>query len=186
MSRLNKYRYVFLVTLAILSPAARCDGSTFSLCSMAYFRTLRSCAQGCFGEGNCNGVSNQLSCLEGGGILNSCVCRSDLIPVGEEYLSSCVSTMCAGNTIDIGSALNVYTEYCSSTGIPPPAVVLATTTTLGSAPSSTEPAVIFVTATVTETSTAISSSAARLGTTSSECRPLLICGAVSRALPKSF
>ncbi|KAF8857341.1 hypothetical protein BDZ45DRAFT_788259 [Acephala macrosclerotiorum] len=90
------------------------------------------------------------------------------MPTAEAYISSCVIASCASNTIDVASALNLYTEYCSSTGIAPSPIVLATTTTInaGSTSTSNGPPVIIQTATVTANSAAGSRSTTAMNSTS--------------------
>lgn len=63
--------------------------------------------------------------------LNSYYCRSDLVPVAESYLSSCVASACSSGIMDIGSAINQYTDYCSSTAAGPTPITLFATTTQG-------------------------------------------------------
>jgi hypothetical protein len=95
------------------SPVLSDAAPTQSLYSEDLFKQQRSCAQGCFGCCSDN-VAGDLSCPEP--VLNSCYCRSDLQPVAVSYISSCVSSACSSNTVDIQSATSLYQAYCVSNG----------------------------------------------------------------------
>jgi len=186
-----------LLSLLVLLPAfILCDASVASLCAAPAFSGLRACAQGCMiyeGGTGCETLAAGISCaVNGYAALNSCLCRSDLIPVADAYLSKCVASACSSNTVDIGEAISVYENYCSSTGAAPSPITLVATTTAKvptattiagatittAGPDATNPYVVYSTATVTVHS---GSTTSRLGltVTSSEFRPLLVCGAVS-------
>lgn len=84
-----------------------------SIYSRDDFNLQRNCARGCF---QCANVSNldghdciaaALSCPA----INNCYCRADLQPAAQSILSVCVSSACK-NSIDVASALFIYTDYC--------------------------------------------------------------------------
>lgn len=87
------------------------DDATISICAATDYADLRSCAQSCFDHGACGTLAEAISCWVNDKALNSCYCRSDLIPEAKSYLSTCVASSCS-NTLDIASAVNVYTSYC--------------------------------------------------------------------------
>jgi len=93
------------------------NDATISICSAPGFTGLRDCARSCFDRGACGTLANAISCWVNSQALNSCYCRLDLVPAAESYLSSCVASACSSNPVDIGSAVNLYTSYCSSTAL---------------------------------------------------------------------
>jgi hypothetical protein len=186
MTRLSCRSYLLLFIVIIVSRVRCDDESTVSLCNLgSSLWNLRSCAVGCIDDRSgmtwykCDSLANQLSC-PGGDILNTCFCRSDLFPVAVSIISVCVLSGCEGNTRDVASAIGLYTNYCSSTGIAQPPIVLATTTTIGAAPTSSVPPVIISTATVTVSSAAGSTSTAPADITLSAYRLLFMCAGVSK------
>jgi hypothetical protein len=60
-------------------------------------------------------MADKMSCSND---LDSCYCRADLMPSGLEYLSQCVYSACTSDTVDVTSAINLYSSYCSNTGEP--------------------------------------------------------------------
>jgi hypothetical protein len=80
------------------------------------FKAQRACATGCY---LCYGVWQPSECLAldiGCGehnVLNGCFCRTDLQPTAYSILSKCVDSACA-NTVDVQSALSIYTGYCAT------------------------------------------------------------------------
>jgi hypothetical protein len=186
MTRLNCCSYLLLFIVITVSQVRCDDESTVSLCnSGSSLWNLRSCAVGCIDNGTgmwpkCDELACQLSCC-GGDPLNTCFCRSDLLPVAVSIISVCVLSGCQGNTRDVASAIGLYTNYCSSTSIAQQPIVLATTTTIGAAPTSSVPPVIISTATVTVSSAAGSTSTAPADITLSAYRLLFMCAGVSKA-----
>ncbi len=77
----------------------------------------RSCVTEAFdlwaGGGLWNGA---LMCAQdaNGAFLNDCVCRPDLLSVGEGYISSVVKAGCSGDQVDVQSALAIYDSYCAT------------------------------------------------------------------------
>jgi hypothetical protein len=187
MTRLRCHSSLLLLIINTVS-RVRCDDmSTVSLCNAgSSVWQLRSCAVVCIGNafgayGRCDQLADQLSC-PGQGVLNSCFCRNDLLPVAVSIVSACVMAGCQSNTNDVASAIASYTNYCSSTGIASPPIVIATTTTVGAVLTSNGPPVIISTVTVTVSSAAGSRSTAPVEITSSAYRLLFTC-AIVRKLP---
>ena len=161
--------------------------STVSLCNPgSSIWQLRNCAVGCIDNGSgaynkCDSLAGQLSC-PGHDVLNSCFCRNDLLDVAVSIISACVMAGCQSNTLDVASAIALYTNYCSSTGIALPPIVIAKTTTVSAVPTSSGAPVIISTATVTVSSAAGSISTVPVEITSSAYRLLFTC-AIVRKLP---
>jgi len=88
-----------------------------SIWSIDGFTAARSCMTEAFhawaGGGLWNGA---LSCNmnANGAYLNECVCRADLLSIGESYISSFVKSACSPDTIDIQSGLSMYDNYCAT------------------------------------------------------------------------
>ena len=131
---------LFLLQISILFllqafPVLSDPPATQSLYSEDLYKQQRSCAQGCFVT-CCNGyeddIANDLSCPNP--VLNSCYCRGDLQAVAVSYISSCVSSACSSDTVDIQSATSLYQAYCVSNGYPP-----ITTSTSTYKPSASQP-----------------------------------------------
>lgn len=88
----------------------------------------RDCVTQAFIYWDSNGLWNgALKCnKDGRGVfLNDCVCREDLLPLGESFISSFAKSACSGDTIDIQSGLSIYQGYCAGVtnmqlGIPAP------------------------------------------------------------------
>ncbi|KAK2742541.1 hypothetical protein FQN55_007827 [Onygenales sp. PD_40] len=93
------------------------------------YGNLRECAEDCFASGISPAwaISKELSC-DPHDPVNKCFCRADLQPQAERYVSSCVSSACS-NTIDVSSAVSVYTAYCASAGYTRPKETQVSTTT---------------------------------------------------------
>lgn len=129
---------VFSLTLAQ-------DNNPQTIYSLAIFSNQKPCATGCFVYyGHCQSDSVAYAiqcstsyCVPNLGALDSCYCRTDLQPIAESYLSSCILSSCTiGNSsIDASSAVSIYSSYCSSKGYP--INVVASTTTSSSVTSST-------------------------------------------------
>ena len=98
------------VTLPTKAPGA------VSIWSMDGFASARSCMTEAFHAWGSGGLWNgALLCNSGnGGYLNECVCRADLLSIGESYISSFVNSACSSNTADIQSGLSMYDNYCAT------------------------------------------------------------------------
>jgi hypothetical protein len=120
---------LFILLFFNLCTLAATDNAQVSLCfpESSSFQNLRRCAKDCFQDGDCGILADQLSCVAYGQIQNSCFCRDDLIGDGTDYLSSCINSKCSSNTIDVKSAVELYTGYCESA--PTLAITRATSTT---------------------------------------------------------
>ena len=120
-----------------------------SIFSLDVFSSQKPCAQacfttgvlaGCFGDivGDAIGCVNDNACGLGtrGLAPNNCYCRTDLQPVAESFLTSCVKSACTVGdaSIDISNAGSIYDYYCSSQGFP---VSVAATTTQESSQATT-------------------------------------------------
>jgi hypothetical protein len=127
MSYLSNYAplSLFLLQISVLFllqsfPVLSDAPATQSLYSEDLYKQQRSCAQCCF-EGCCcindDLVAGGLSCPSP--VLNSCYCRGDLQAAAVSYISSCVSSACSSDTVDIQSATSLYQAYCVSNGYPP-------------------------------------------------------------------
>jgi hypothetical protein len=123
-----------LIALAYISAVVCADGSE-TIESLSAFSSLRGCAQGCFDKWDAGGWQDNLAVKLNCPAIDSCVCRSDLQSVAQSYLSTCVSSGCSalgGYTVDLSSALALYSSYCAGEGYSAPHTaptsVLATTT----------------------------------------------------------
>ncbi|KAI0533282.1 hypothetical protein GGR58DRAFT_123686 [Xylaria digitata] len=104
------FTILFLICLAA--------SESVSLTKAEGFASQRPCAQACFGGSlypNAGLVAEGIGC-ESLNPQNECVCRSDLQPDADDYISSCVDTQCSGRTLDIDSAVSIYDAYCTSAG----------------------------------------------------------------------
>lgn len=133
---------LFLLQISVLFllqafPVLSDAPATQSLYSEDLYKQQRSCAQSCFVT-CCSGfsdvIANDLSCP--GPVLNSCYCRSDLQAVAVSYISSCVSSACSSDTVDIQSATSLYQAYCASNGYSP---ITTSTSTSTYTPSASQP-----------------------------------------------
>lgn len=107
---------VLLLSL-LLAPFAATD-ATVSLGGQSGYSSQRSCAGDCFtGFLNPAGwaIATLLSC-QTSPIYNDCMCRQDLQGSATSFLSSCVSSRCDGDPLDISSAVSIYTAYCTGAG----------------------------------------------------------------------
>jgi hypothetical protein len=144
MSYLSNYAplSLFLLQISVLFllqafPVLSDAPATQSLYSEDLYKQQRSCAQCCF-EGCCcvndDLVAGGLSCPSP--VLNSCYCRGDLQAAAVSYISSCVSSACSSDTVDIQSATSLYQAYCVSNGYPP---ITTSTSTSTYTPSASQP-----------------------------------------------
>jgi hypothetical protein len=118
------------ITLLILASFVSADG-TVTLYSLPGYTSQRACAQLCFyGCNYCGigpwtaGLINAIGCAQP--FLDSCMCRTDLFPSASGYLSTCVSSACSSDSVDVNSALSIYGSYCAQ--VNSPATNVATTT----------------------------------------------------------
>jgi hypothetical protein len=141
MSYLSNYTSLslFLLRISVLSllqafPVLSDAPATQSLYSEDLYKQQRSCAQGCFVGYYGDTIGSDLSCPSP--ILNSCYCRGDLQAVAVSIISSCVSSACSSDTIDVQSATSLYQAYCTSNGYPP---ITTSTSTSIYTPSASQP-----------------------------------------------
>jgi hypothetical protein len=66
-------------------------------------------------------IGPALDCPSYGGYLDSCWCRSDLLPIAFSYISSAALSYCSSNPPDLSSAVSLYSSYCSVEGSIAPA-----------------------------------------------------------------
>ncbi|KAM5386470.1 hypothetical protein ACJZ2D_000433 [Fusarium nematophilum] len=117
----------FLLSLAYL-PQFAFPQATQTIASGAKYRQQRSCATGCFWNGDPDNDDAQdvigmvLDCCDGptcpGNAEDSCYCRADLRSSAVSWLSTCVIFRCT-NTADFSSAVNIYDDYCGNKGDSP-------------------------------------------------------------------
>jgi hypothetical protein len=151
-----------LIFLSLFLPAwAQGPEPTLSIWSEDGFDTARACVTGAFTNWDEGGLWNgalQCSKNSGGEYLNACVCRADLQPLAESYISSYVASGCSSNTVDIRSGISLYENYCTTATATTVQTTLAVTaTTVQIAQSATE-AVPTVTATLSNPSTSSTTS----------------------------
>ena len=101
---------VFWTASSLFTICAAVDRA-IALTTSTAFLVQRSCVQSCIWNNGYRDLVVALSCPYPGS--DGCLCRSDLIAPATEFLSSCVSTSCLGNTVDISSAIGLWTTYCS-------------------------------------------------------------------------
>lgn len=114
------------VTLPTTAPA------TLSIWSEDGFTQARSCVTEAFVNWDEGGLWNGgLMCNKNanGAYLNQCVCRSDILSLGESYISSVIKTGCSSNTVDIQSGLSLYDSYCANAFVSKAQVTAEGTTT---------------------------------------------------------
>jgi hypothetical protein len=129
---------IFVLFLLQAFPVLSDDSATQSLYSEDLYKQQRSCAHCCFvgcGEGSPDLIAIDLGCPTP--TLNSCYCRGDLQAVAVSTISSCVSSACSGDTVDIQSATSLYQAYCASNGYPPITTSTSTYTSSASQPQAT-------------------------------------------------
>lgn len=136
-----------------------------SIGNVPAYTSQRACAQSCFGD-NVNGaawvIAEHVDCTydDPRAISNECICRIDIQPSADAWLSQCVNTQCSQNTVDIISAVSIYNAYCTDAGFG--------STSSGAQATTTQPGTnYFPTATVTVTAVRtvfVTSAARRLAT----------------------
>lgn len=126
----------------------------------------RPCAQGCFYGYPlpCDRVGNAIGCTGCDASENYCFCRPDLQPSAYFFIQSCVKTACtAGSiTLDLQTATNLYSDYCSSVNNPSTAPALTSTN-----PSTTSSTVSVSPSPTTKPSTPIPTSTSQISTSDS-------------------
>ena len=110
--------------------------------SVAYSQQ-KKCAQSCFQNPGpfcpLDVLGFKIGCAQSGACVtsgwqarNDCYCRSDLQIPGQEFLSNCISKACsvADVSVDISSAVSIYSRYCGEKGYTAgaPATTFVTTT----------------------------------------------------------
>jgi len=109
--------------LLVLASFVSADG-TVSINNIPAYSSQRACVQHCLFQGGFNDLGGSLDCPAP--LLDSCICRTDLAFSVSSFLSTCVSSGCTSDTVDIGNALSIYTTYCN--GATAPANIAAATT----------------------------------------------------------
>jgi hypothetical protein len=90
-------------------------GGPITIESLTAYSIQRNCVQDCIWDGTPGGGPNlpqYLSCAQP--FSDSCICRTDLSASAINYLTSCVNSVCSGNTVDVSNAVSLYTGYCNS------------------------------------------------------------------------
>jgi hypothetical protein len=112
-----------------------------SMEQMDHYGSQRQCALDCF---NWSWIQEKVGNAIGCHVLdtmsraqNSCFCRADLQDGAVAYISSCVQSACATNSVDIASATNYYKTYCEAKITPVHNEVTTGTATQGTATQST-------------------------------------------------
>ncbi|KAF4625628.1 hypothetical protein G7Y89_g12534 [Cudoniella acicularis] len=106
------------------SPTMSLDLKTVSLFSDSGFEMLQSCAQDCV-WGQMGSVADTIGCAEPW--YNMCVCNVAQQPKAMGSVGSCITTRCTG-TVDVSTAMEVYTNYCSKAGYSVNAATIVTAT----------------------------------------------------------
>ena len=74
-------------------------------------------------------------------LVDSCFCREDLQSSAIYYISSCVTSACESNTVDVSIGVSLYSSYCSMTALPTPVKPTSSSSrkasTAGSGPTNT-------------------------------------------------
>jgi hypothetical protein len=123
---LDRFRkIVVFVPLVFISLTLAQDTAFQTLWNLDVYSSQKPCAQQCFidtGLGCAvDGIARAIGCEYnpcGSKASNNCYCRTDLQPVAESYITSCVKGKCTvgASSIDIASAGSIYNSYCSSLG----------------------------------------------------------------------
>jgi hypothetical protein len=103
----------FLILIYIVSFAYA--SGTITIESLVAYSVQRACVQDCIWGGTPGGGPNipeYLSCPQP--FSDNCLCRTDLSASAINYLTSCVNSVCSGNTVDLSNAVSLYTGYCNS------------------------------------------------------------------------
>ena len=130
------------ILVLFFGPILISDSAAWSVSDLDTYSSQRACAQKCYydrdfaGGYYTNRIASVLRCDTP--CQDSCCCRSDLQSVAESYLSSCVSSLCDRNTIDILNAVSVYVGYCTPKYMPP-TTTQAQATSQQSSPGSNSP-----------------------------------------------
>jgi hypothetical protein len=130
--------------------------ATVSIYSGPGYAAQRPCAQSCFMcptaccmyDYQC--FADNFGCGQQN-VLNQCFCRADLQPLAYSILSKCVNNAC-GNTVDVQSALSIYTGYCATMAS---TLVMPSITSSAGVASETAQVVSVVTVTSTPAETTI-------------------------------
>lgn len=122
---------LILVWFSLLIPTIY--AATESITGVPDYDLQRPCAKRCFyygssSDGGADNLAGGIDC-DVDPIRNDCICRVDLQPSAQSYLSSCVNDKCDDNTVDLNSALAIYNDYCTSNGYVTGSQTAATTTT---------------------------------------------------------
>ncbi len=132
-----------LILLLLCIPSSQATDGPQTITKADGYGRQRPCAAFCFEsyDGPClvDRIGAALGCDYPGcsPVLESCYCRPDLQSIAYSFLSDCITSSCipAGAvTLDLQSASNIYSGYCSAAGytsmLPPP-----TSTTKSTSPS---------------------------------------------------
>ncbi|KAK2811622.1 hypothetical protein FQN50_001964 [Emmonsiellopsis sp. PD_5] len=128
---------IFLL-LPLFIHTAGIYAQTVSIDQQQGYGDLRECAEDCFAAGISPAwsISKELDC-DPHDPIDKCFCRADLQSQAERYVSSCVSASCS-NTLDVSSAVSIYTAYCTSAGYTKPKETQVSTTADSNLPSKTD------------------------------------------------
>lgn len=106
--------------MAVVLAASDLDAPQ-SITSLDDYGRQRVCARQCFFGGRTadpasyDSIGTALSCDTPGnsGSPNWCFCRADQQSAAVSYLSTCVNSKCAKNTVDTNMATSLYLAYCT-------------------------------------------------------------------------
>ncbi|KAH8692158.1 hypothetical protein BGW36DRAFT_431383 [Talaromyces proteolyticus] len=133
----------------VVGPVVLATSGTVSFEGSPAFASQRPCVQDdCFGSdtlGNPYLLASDIGC-ETNPVENECFCRPDLQEGAKSYLSSCVYSACNQMTLDVNSAIKIYTDYCTNNGF-----TAATTSSPASTTSGTRYSPATMTVTVVQT-----------------------------------
>lgn len=124
---------LLLLLLFVFYAAVNGQSDTVTIADFTSYSDLRPCAaQSCIEwEYAPNSfqysLASAIGCNTKSAPENNCFCRTDLINSGATWLSSCVSSLCSGDTNDVTSATSIYLAYCSQAGYVPASAPAETT-----------------------------------------------------------
>lgn len=145
--------YALLASL-LLSVSARAQTAYQSIYTVDAFAAQPTCVQNCFTAGYPNidcytdvlgsflGCPNA-PCATAFAAVDSCYCRGDLQAAANELLGLCINELCSvgDNSVNLATAVSIYSDYCQERGFPaaPASTTGTTTKAKGNTAGSTTP-----------------------------------------------
>ena len=112
--------FAFLSLLSSLITGAAAQTGVITVNAFGPYLQARKCVRSCIADYGGNrplgDLVSALSC--GSPYYDSCFCRSDLRPTGSAFISKCINSLCASNTVDLNQGLLIWDAYCSRTTAP--------------------------------------------------------------------